>query len=235
MLVDCPGCAKSYHIVEAALGPKGRRVACPRCDTIWFVGTQGSANENVLAIPATIEISAADTILRNSLKKPSIKGVARSQPRPLPKARSAFLKNLCSGAALLACGMAILGFRAEIVRLCPPTAAAYAALGLPVNLLGLELRNLRTVSTHDGAEAVLGIEGEIANVGSGETEVPPIELTICDRDGDVLYSWTTKSQKRRLGVGEIILFRARLAAPPAGGHEVLARFAPDVSETLASR
>jgi predicted Zn finger-like uncharacterized protein len=236
MLIDCPGCTKSYHIIKAALGPNGRRVACPRCDTIWFVTAQGSANEIAPAMPATIEISAADVNLRTRLKNPSTKAIASPpRPAPLPDARPSFLPNLCTGTALLAACMAIIGFRAEMVRLWPPVNAAYAALGLPVNLLGLELRNLHTVSTHDGQQAVLGIEGEIANVGSRETAVPPIELTIRDRDGDVLYSWTAKSQKRRLGVGEIILFRARLAAPPAGAHEILARFAPEAPETLASR
>ncbi len=36
MLIDCPGCAASYHITKAALSPSGRRVACPRCETVWL-------------------------------------------------------------------------------------------------------------------------------------------------------------------------------------------------------
>jgi predicted Zn finger-like uncharacterized protein len=236
MLIDCPGCAKSYHIIKAALGPNGRRVACPRCDTIWFVRAEASANGMEPNIPATIEISAEDIVLRSPLKKRNIAANARPvQPTPAPRVRSSFLKDICSGVALLAFGMAIIGFRAEIVRLWAPSGTAYAALGLPVNLLGLELRNLRTVSTHEGNEAVLGIEGEIANVGGTRTEVPPIELAIRDREGHELYSWTAKSQKRLLAVGEIILFRARLAAPPTGGHEVVARFATAEPETLAWR
>ncbi len=227
MLIDCPGCAKSYHIIKAALGPNGHRVACPRCDTIWFV--TGSAHGIESNSPATIEISAEDIVLRSPLSV---------QPGPTPRRpreRSPFLKNLCGGAALLAFGMAVIGFRAEIVRLWPESGTAYAALGLPVNLRGLELRNLRTVPTRDGTGPVLGIEGEIANVRSGETEVPPIELTIRDQDGHVLYSWTATSQKRRLAAGESILFRARLAAPPASGHDVLARFATGEPETVAWR
>jgi predicted Zn finger-like uncharacterized protein len=234
MLIDCPGCAKSYHIIKAALGPNGRRVACPRCDTIWFIA--GSADRIEPDSPATIEISAEDIVLRNPPKKRSIKA-SPVQPAPSrrPGGRSPFLKNLCAGTALLAFGMGVIGFRAEIVRLWPETGTAYAALGLPVNLRGLELRDLHTVSSRDAAGPVLGIEGEITNVCPGETEVPPIELTIRDQDGRVLYSWTATSQRRRLAAGESILFRARLAAPPPGGHDVLARFATAEPETVAWR
>lgn len=236
MLIDCPGCAKSYHIIKAALGPNGRRVACPRCDMIWFV--TGSADRIGPNSPATIELSAQDVVLKSPLEKCSIKAIAKSvQPAPAARPRGlfSFLKDLCVGAALLAFGMTVIGFRGEIVRLCPPTSTAYAALGLPVNLCGLELRNLHTVSTHQGPEAVLGIEGEIANVRPGETEVPPIELAIRDQNGHVLYSWTATSQKRRLAAGESILFRARLAAPPPGGRDVLARFVTAEPETVAWR
>jgi predicted Zn finger-like uncharacterized protein len=232
MLIDCPGCAKSYHIIKAALGPNGRRVACPRCDTVWFV--TASAERIEPERPATIEISAEDIVLRSPPKKRRIKASpAPSTASPRPSKLLPFLKNLGAGGALLAFGMGVIGLRAEIVRLWPETGTAYAALGLPVNLRGLELRDLRTVSTREAGGPVLSIEGEIANVRSGETEVPPIELAIRDEDGHVLYTWTARSQRRRLAAGESILFRARLAAPPPDGHDILARFAPAEPETLA--
>jgi len=238
MLIVCPGCAKSYHIIKAALGPSGRRVACPRCDTIWFVTAEGSAScaETRIAAPisAPIEISLQD-MLRPLKKSASLASPAQPAAGPWPSGLSSFLRDLCAGTALLAFGMAIIGFRAEIVRLWPPSSSGYTALGLPVNLSGLELRNLHTASTQEGPESVLGIEGEIANVRSGETEVPPVELAIRDQDGHVLYSWTVMSQKHRLAAGESKLFRARLAEPPAGGREVLARFATAELETVAWR
>lgn len=224
MQIDCPGCAKSYHIIKAALGPRGRRVACPRCDTIWFVATE--ATNGQLVVPAPIEIPIEDV-------RPGKKRMARPAA-PISRPHASLLKELCAGAVLLVSGMALLGLRADIVRLCPPTSAVYAALGLPVNLRGLELRDLRTTSTRDGSEPVLGIEGEIANVRAGATEVPPIELSIRDHNGHILYSWTTRPQKQRLAAGETILFRAQLAEPPAGSHDVLVRFTAE-PETLAAR
>lgn len=225
MQIDCPGCAKSYHIVKAALGPQGRRVACPRCDAVWFVAAEGTQGRLAPLIPTPLEIPANDVRPR---KKQAV------SPAPVSRPRSA-LKELCAGAALLVSGMALLGLRAEIVRLWPPTSTVYAALGLPVNLRGLELRDLHTASTRDGSEAVLGIEGKIANIRLSATAVPPIELSIRDPSGHILYSWTATSQRRRLAAGETIAFRAQLADPPAGSYDVLARFATPQLQTFAAR
>jgi predicted Zn finger-like uncharacterized protein len=226
MQIDCPGCAKSYHIVKAALGPNGRRVACPRCDAVWFIAADGRDGQLAPLIPTPLEIPANDV-------RPRKKQVAKPAA-PISRPHSS-LKELCAGAALLVSGMALLGLRAEIVRLWPPTSTVYAALGLPVNLRGLELRDLHTVSTRDGSEAVLGIEGKIANIRSSVTKVPPIELSIRDPSGHILYSWTATSQKRRLAAGETIVFRAQLAEPPAGSYDVLARFATPQLQTVAAR
>ncbi len=236
MLIDCPGCAKSYHIIRAALGPTGRRVACPRCDTIWFVATGGEtgrlATQDLAPMPGGFEISTQDVGFEAFRGAPS---TAAPAPVRVSRRIPSFIKNLAASAALLGLAMALIGFRAEIVRLWPPASNAYAALGMPVNLFGLELRNLHTVTTRNGTEAVLGIEGEIVNIRQDETRVPPVDLAIRDQDGHVLYSWTVASQKRVLAAGESFQFRARLAEPPAGGREVLARFASEAPETLAAR
>jgi predicted Zn finger-like uncharacterized protein len=225
MLIDCPGCAKSYHIIKAALGPNGRRVACPRCNTIWFVPVGGEAEgprSQDLSISAPIEISAEDVIPRGQFTKSARigfegEGTIPSTPASAPRGTPRPVKELLVGAALLMFAMAIIGFRADIVQLWAPSGTVYAALGMPVNLRGLELRNLHTVTIHAGAEAVLGIEGEIINLRLGATPVPPIDLAIRDQNGNALYSWTVASQKRAPVAGESILFRARLAEPPAGG------------------
>lgn len=229
MLIDCPGCAKSYHIIKAALGPNGRRVACPRCDTIWFVA--GSAKPLAPALAAPIEVPLEEML------RPLYKIASPANPKQRAAAPSgfvSFLKNICAGMAILAFGMALIGFRADIVQLLPMTGRAYAALGLPVNLSGLELRDLHTISTSDATGPVIDIAGEIANTQARDTDVPPIALSIRDGHGETLYSWMVSAQKLRLAAGQVIPFHARLAEPPATGREVIARFATAESERLAS-
>lgn len=237
MLIDCPACAKSYHIVKAVLGSRGRRVACPRCDTIWFVTPEGTTptreGTDRVDLSGSFDVSSAHV-------EDAFPGFqmpfANSAPLPLRRKRRRLpsgLKDCLAGAALIALAMAIIGWRVDIVRLLPQSATAYAAIGLPVNLQGLELRNLRSVASNNGRETVLRIEGQIVNLRARETEVPPIHLAIRDASGHELYRWTVSPQKRTLDADEMALFRARLVAPPAGSQEVLASFAPE--QDIASR
>jgi hypothetical protein len=58
-------------------------------------------------------------------------------------------------------------------------------------------------------------------------------LTIYDRDGHELYTWTVTAPPGAIAGDGSLLFRARLAAPPVEGREVIARFASQ--DEIASR
>jgi hypothetical protein len=96
---------------------------------------------------------------------------------------------------------------------------------LPVNLAGLELRDLHSRIVLDGSRKVLTIEGEIVNLRRQANRVPPVALTVRGENGLDRYAWTTQAPKSRLQPGEKIAFRARLASPPEDGADVLVRFA----------
>ena len=119
---------------------------------------------------------------------------------------------------------ALIALREKIVDVAPPAAKAFAAIGLPVNLAGLELREVRSHIEMDGARKVLAVEGEIANMRRESRSVPPVALTVRGEDGQAKYAWTTRAAKSRLEPGETIAFRARLASPPESGADVLVRF-----------
>jgi hypothetical protein len=121
--------------------------------------------------------------------------------------------------------MSLVGLKEEIVRVAPASAAVYAALGLPVNLRGLEFRGVKSTVSEDRSQRLLKVHGEIANLRLGLTSVPPIELVVQGQDGRALYRWTTIASKPKLGVNETIAFEARLVAPPEAGREVRVRFA----------
>ena len=125
----------------------------------------------------------------------------------------------------------LIALREKIVLVAPPAATAYKAVGLPVNVMGLDLRKLSSRVVMDGARKVLAIEGEIANVRRKPTPVPQLALTVRGDDGQAKYAWTSPAPKTQLQPGETVPFRARLAAPPESGAEVLVRF--EASEEAA--
>ncbi len=140
---------------------------------------------------------------------------------PAPKDR---LPGWAAVVAILMGASAVIALREKIVDVAPPAAKAFAAIGLPVNLAGLELRGVRSHIEMDGARKVLAVEGEIANMRRESRSVPPVALTVRGEDGQAKYAWTTRAAKSRLEPGETIAFRARLASPPESGADVLVRF-----------
>lgn len=146
-------------------------------------------------------------------------------PSPAAPARKDRSPGWAGAVAILIGVMALIALREKIVDVAPPAAKGFAAIGLPVNLAGLELREVRSHIEMDGARKVLAIEGEIANLRRESTPAPPIVLTVRGEDGQTKYAWTTRAPKSRLEPFETIAFRARLASPPETGADVLVRFA----------
>jgi hypothetical protein len=127
--------------------------------------------------------------------------------------------------AIIIGATALIALRERIVKIVPPAASVYRAAGLPVNLAGLELRDVRSRIVMDGPRRVLTVEGEIVNIRREQNRVPPVTLAVRGENGLERYSWTAPAPKSRLDAGEKIAFRARLASPPSDGAEVLVRFA----------
>lgn len=130
---------------------------------------------------------------------------------------------LCVLVAIVA-AMALIGLRTPLVRRVPAMAAVYEAVGLPVNLAGLALRDVRARIVRDGNRRVLVTEGEIVNIRREENHVPSLALAVRGANGLPRYSWTAPAPKTRLEPGEAVAFRARLAAPPEEGVAVVVRF-----------
>ncbi|MDO8535258.1 MAG: zinc-ribbon domain-containing protein [Xanthobacteraceae bacterium] len=117
-----------------------------------------------------------------------------------------------------------LGSRSTVVRAVPDLAGLYAAVGLPVNLRGLEFSNVKTTREMQDGIPVLVIAGEVVNVTGHPVELPRLRLGVLGPGNRELYSWTALLPRSILSDGEKISFRSRLASPPAEGREVLVRF-----------
>jgi len=118
----------------------------------------------------------------------------------------------------------VIAARAAIVSIAPATATLYAGAGLPVNLRGLKIADVRATVTRE-SQGELVVTGEIVNLRDRETLAPKLRLILRGQDGRELYAWVARGPKARLAARERVPFRARLAAPPAGVGAVLVKFA----------
>ena len=125
--------------------------------------------------------------------------------------------------------------RATVVRAAPELAGLYAAIGLPVNLRGLEFTEIKTTHEIQDGIPVLVIEGEVMNVTRQPVEVPRLRLAVLGPDARELYAWTALLPRSVLPEGEKLSFRSRLASPPAEGKQVLVRFLTRFDLTASAR
>ena len=114
--------------------------------------------------------------------------------------------------------------REPLVQAIPDLAGYYAAIGMPVNLRGLEFRDLRTSLEPQDGVGVLVIEGEIENPTRQTKDIPRLRLAVTGADDREIYSWTALLPRESLGAREILTFRSRLASPPEESKRVTVRF-----------
>jgi predicted Zn finger-like uncharacterized protein len=128
--------------------------------------------------------------------------------------------------ALLLGIIVVIGLTARepMVRAVPGLASFYAAVGLPVNLRGIEFSNLRTSNETQDGTPVLVIEGEIVNPTRYTRDIPRLRFAVQGADGRELYTWTALLPRETLTGHESFTFRSRLASPPEGSERVAVRF-----------
>ena len=119
---------------------------------------------------------------------------------------------------------AVFIWRSDLVRLAPNLAGFYDALGLTVNLRGLEFHEVTAVREVKDGIPVLTVEGYVFNPGPKAAEIPKLRMAVLGSNGRELYAWTAEPAQPMLAAGESFVLRSRLASPPQDGQDVLVRF-----------
>jgi len=232
MLIVCKTCASSYHIPRDVLGENGCRLRCVGCGEAWTVTIDTIDNNGAPIVEgrrvATGALEDAQRGVRCALPgAAAATGAERRRQDRSTRKSYALGRTAKTFAALLilGCAMGAVGARETIVKAVPSAARIYAALGLPVNLRGLALDNVRTNIFDSGDRKVLIVEGAIVNLRDSSRETPNMRIALRGLNKQELYVWTAPAPKARLGPNEEVAFRTRLAAPPDGVSDVLVRFA----------
>jgi hypothetical protein len=152
--------------------------------------------------------------LRNFLKPPA-----------LFRARDLSFNGLSTAcAAMGALVLALVIWRAEMVRLLPQTATFYRMVGLEVNLRGLSFKDVKISNETVDGKPVLVIEGVITGETHKAVELPRLRLSVRDAQGAEIYAWNAVLEQSILKPGEKAWFKSRLASPPPEGRNIDVRF-----------
>lgn len=161
------------------------------------------------------------------------KAPARRRRMPgLPAGLVAAMGNrparMAAVAALVAFVFAgVFAFRDGIVSALPGTARLYAAVGQPVNLRGLEFRNVAYETGMENGLPVLSVRGEVFNVTGKTIRIPEIGYSLRNGRMQELYFWTGKATHREVAPAQRVSFVTRLAAPPVEAEHIQIRFLRD--------
>jgi predicted Zn finger-like uncharacterized protein len=149
----------------------------------------------------------------------------RSAPaRGRPRSKSYFSLPTTACAAMGALVVALLVWRADVVRLMPQTATFYKLVGLEVNLRGVLFKDVKVTTETVEGTPVLVIEGVISGETRKSVDLPRLRFSIRDAQGAEIYAWNTVLEQTVLKPGERASFISRLASPPAAGRSIDIRF-----------
>lgn len=135
---------------------------------------------------------------------------------------------------LVAASIAALHYREDVVRAVPASAGLYERIGLPVNLRGLEIRDVVARREFEDGLPVLIVEGEVVNLRQETTGVPALRIAVRGGQGEELYVWRIDPRQRELAPAESLTLRSRLAVPPGGARDVELRFVERAQRSAAS-
>ncbi|MDP4005604.1 zinc-ribbon domain-containing protein [Methylobacterium sp. NEAU K] len=240
MLIVCPSCASEYRIEAGKVGMEGRSVRCAACRETWFLTPADvlAGHESELAAQAVPD-PASDAAWQDAAA--SVRAVSDAPVPTVPKARrgrperSGSAKGRLAGlSASLALGLALLAAlpllclaRTSVVRAIPQSAGLFARIGLPVNIRGIEIRDVVAFSNpaEDGRPAELVVEGDLVGIARSDVPVSALSVEIRDAGGRVVRTFPVSAPRAVLGTAETARFRGSLTSPPANGRAVVLRFA----------
>jgi predicted Zn finger-like uncharacterized protein len=171
---------------------------------------------------AAVEHEEAQEIPRAKLR---LDRTAQASGKSKTKASASFLnwKTTSIAATFIVLGVG-LHQRETIVKHVPQTANLYANLGMPVNLRGIEIRNVASRIIDDNGVNILVIDGDLINLRKQKVDLPRLRFAVRGNDGQEVYVWSAQADKNNLEPGESLNFRRRLAAPPNDGKDISVRF-----------
>jgi predicted Zn finger-like uncharacterized protein len=232
MIIACPQCTTRYTVGDAAFRAPGRTVRCTTCDHTWFQAPPRPMAQPAQAValadgPADDAIEAGDEhIETDAARMVAAARASAARFRAGVTRRRGALREwalLVAGIALIVVGG--LSFREAVVRIAPATARVFEAVGLSVNVRGLDFLDVAYQRQYENGVTVLAIEGKVVNITDETQSVPKLRFGLRDGLRQELYHWYMKVTKAPLPPGEAVPFTARLASPPAEAYAVEVRFA----------
>lgn len=230
MILTCPACATSYFVDDAKIGSEGRTVRCASCGERWLatlpqeddgpapVVTDEQRAESAAARRAQRQKEAQEAAQAATAASEDGPMMFAAQARSRKKAAPQISPMLITGvlaAVLVASIAAAVVMRADVVRMWPQSASAYALVGLAPNPTGLALEGIKADRILKDGHAALSVTGAIRNVSHSALIAPPLRITLTDPAGKTVAVQIAKPDGVTIPVGAVRYFAVSIIDPPA--------------------
>jgi predicted Zn finger-like uncharacterized protein len=254
MIITCPHCQTRYQVAFEAIGSAGRKVQCAHCNRAWqemrpepqeadaddklfdSMAEEGldaaiAAEEQRIAAAAAERAATLDQEGAGTLDPALIRRRQRAFTRrqntmfaQLPLSRVRRMARVIGAVALV--GIVAFGYfgRTQVVEQFPAMAGIYEAMGLGVNVVGLDFAAVNTLRTLRDGKEVLMVSAEIVGLNPDPVTVPPVIVTLLDDAGEGIYEWSVTPNVRDLAAGESAAIQTRLTLPPGDASRVRLSF-----------
>ncbi|HET6971132.1 MAG TPA: DUF3426 domain-containing protein [Phenylobacterium sp.] len=223
MILTCPDCATSYFVDENRIPRRGRTVRCSNCGARWRATPEGEIEaEPEVEAPAP-EPAPAETSVADDLE--FVAAPVRTTARPAPKrAPTGLIVALLVAVVLAAAAGGAVVMRRDIAGRVPATASLFAAIGFPVDTMGLVLEGVAFKSAFEAGRPVLSVTGAIRNTRQTSVLAPPIRISLLDKAGKTLAGVVAQPLNGKVPAGSKRYFAVTLPDPPAGAQQLEVRF-----------
>lgn len=228
MILNCPSCDAKYQIAEGAIGANGRNVRCAACGHYWFQKPDGIEEISILESENAIKVKKENPGIKlrgkigftGQKKKENKAPHQQLRARAHNKIKASQIIAIVAGwfsafFILFAIGFVMVKNRMAIAHKWPKSASFFAALGAPVNLYGLEIKNVSLSMGQDTQGSRLLIKASIINISNSAKTIPYLRVNLLDGNKKVL-SWLIDPKVTVLEKGAKAEFEGIRRNPPGG-------------------
>jgi predicted Zn finger-like uncharacterized protein len=239
MIIMCPDCSTRYRVDAKTLGQSGREVRCASCGHSWFateeMDERNTKKRAIEEAASDIEPNIEPTIEDDVLDIPSEQDAELEitppevEDKPAPahqkyrqkieakakRKRLFVVLGAWAGVfvALLVIASVLVLNRVAVVKLLPKTAGTFAAIGMPVQVWGVELKDVTSARIRVNRDDVLRITGALYNPGEKPERAPLVRISMRDETGAEILAWTVTVDPPEVPAGKSAHFETSVKNP----------------------
>lgn len=250
MILTCPECASRYFVDDSKVGAAGRVVRCASCGHRWNARreapvddlfdepeppTLASQVESAEQLPEPAEAEEPPVSALPGEELPKVFRARADAERRLREATATGVIWAGMAAVMAVVVVAALIFRIDVVKILPGSAGAYAAVGLPVNTVGLVIDrdSIKAQPVMEDGHAAVTITGTIRNITEHDVLAPPLRVELLNKQEKRVAGQLAAAADARIPPGQVRHFSITFLNPPRTAKDLQIGFATEAGAAKA--